>query len=223
MLDRKFILENAALVTQNCLNRGVAVDVRVSSRWKTTARPRKPRSTSSINRPTKSPSRSAARRILPERERARKKAERCGDRTAALQAELDATSALVRDPSLDSEYDPSRRSGRKGRRGQPRVVSRTDAAAPIRLRAAGPRAVGRAARSDRSGGGRPGDRPWIYFLKNEAVLLELALQRYALDVLLAEGFTPMITPTWPAIRCSKASASSRVVRKRKFTALKIAT
>ena len=34
----------------------------------------------------------------------------------------------------------------------------------------------------------------FYFLKNEAVLLELALQRYALDVLLREGFTPTITP-----------------------------
>jgi seryl-tRNA synthetase len=34
----------------------------------------------------------------------------------------------------------------------------------------------------------------FYFLKNEAVLLELALQRYALDLLVAEGFTPTITP-----------------------------
>lgn len=34
----------------------------------------------------------------------------------------------------------------------------------------------------------------FYFLKNEAVLLELALQRYALDVLLDEGFVPMATP-----------------------------
>ena len=34
----------------------------------------------------------------------------------------------------------------------------------------------------------------FYFLKNEAVLLELALERYALEVLLAEGFTPMTTP-----------------------------
>jgi seryl-tRNA synthetase len=34
----------------------------------------------------------------------------------------------------------------------------------------------------------------FYFLKNEAVLLELALQRYALDALLAEGFTPYVTP-----------------------------
>ena len=34
----------------------------------------------------------------------------------------------------------------------------------------------------------------FYFLRNDAVLLELALQRYALDVLLNEGFTPTITP-----------------------------
>jgi len=34
----------------------------------------------------------------------------------------------------------------------------------------------------------------FYFLKNEAVLLELALQRYAVEVLQQEGFTLLITP-----------------------------
>ncbi len=34
----------------------------------------------------------------------------------------------------------------------------------------------------------------FYYLKNGAVLLELALQRYALDVLLEDGFTPYVTP-----------------------------
>ncbi|MCL1817290.1 MAG: serine--tRNA ligase [Spirochaetaceae bacterium] len=34
----------------------------------------------------------------------------------------------------------------------------------------------------------------FYYLKNEAVFLELALTRYALDVLARHGFTPMITP-----------------------------
>lgn len=34
----------------------------------------------------------------------------------------------------------------------------------------------------------------FYFLKNEAVLLELALQRYAVDLLIREGFTPTTTP-----------------------------
>jgi seryl-tRNA synthetase len=34
----------------------------------------------------------------------------------------------------------------------------------------------------------------FYFLVGDAVLLELALQRYAVDLLLREGFTPMATP-----------------------------
>jgi seryl-tRNA synthetase len=34
----------------------------------------------------------------------------------------------------------------------------------------------------------------FYFLKNEAALLELALQQYAMELLLREGFTPMVTP-----------------------------
>jgi seryl-tRNA synthetase len=34
----------------------------------------------------------------------------------------------------------------------------------------------------------------FYYLKNEAVLLELGLIRYALDALMREGFTPMMTP-----------------------------
>jgi len=34
----------------------------------------------------------------------------------------------------------------------------------------------------------------FYYLKNEAVLIDLALVRYALDVVIARGFTPTITP-----------------------------
>ncbi|MDH5307749.1 MAG: serine--tRNA ligase, partial [Myxococcales bacterium] len=34
----------------------------------------------------------------------------------------------------------------------------------------------------------------FYYLKNEAVLLELALQRFALDLLIEEGFEPIMTP-----------------------------
>ncbi len=34
----------------------------------------------------------------------------------------------------------------------------------------------------------------FYYLKNEAALLEVALQRFALEVLLEEGFTPVVTP-----------------------------
>jgi seryl-tRNA synthetase len=37
-------------------------------------------------------------------------------------------------------------------------------------------------------------RQKFYFLKNEAVLLELALVQYAMGILIAEGYTPIITP-----------------------------
>lgn len=46
---------------------------------------------------------------------------------------------------------------------------------------------------DFEAGARVAGQKW-YYLKNEAVLLELALQRYALDILLDEGFTPYVTP-----------------------------
>ncbi len=36
--------------------------------------------------------------------------------------------------------------------------------------------------------------PKFYYLKNQAVFLELALIRYALDIVQKKGFTPMITP-----------------------------
>ncbi len=47
--------------------------------------------------------------------------------------------------------------------------------------------------ADFESGARVAGQKW-YYLKNEAVLLEIALQRYALDVLIEEGFTPYTTP-----------------------------
>jgi seryl-tRNA synthetase len=46
---------------------------------------------------------------------------------------------------------------------------------------------------DFDGGARVAGQKF-YYLKNEAVLLELGLQRFALDILLEEGFTPYLTP-----------------------------
>jgi len=50
--------------------------------------------------------------------------------------------------------------------------------------------------------------PKFYFLKREAVLLDLALQRFALDVLLREGFTPYATPDLARRRIVDAMAFS---------------
>jgi seryl-tRNA synthetase len=50
--------------------------------------------------------------------------------------------------------------------------------------------------------------PKFYYLKNAAVLLELALQRFALDLLVEEGFTPFITPDLARRRIVDAFAFS---------------
>lgn len=36
--------------------------------------------------------------------------------------------------------------------------------------------------------------PKFYYLKNQAVILQMALERYALDIVIRHGFTPFITP-----------------------------
>jgi seryl-tRNA synthetase len=36
--------------------------------------------------------------------------------------------------------------------------------------------------------------PKFYYLKNEAVVLQMALERYAMDIVMKHGFTPFITP-----------------------------
>jgi seryl-tRNA synthetase len=46
---------------------------------------------------------------------------------------------------------------------------------------------------DFEAGAQVAGQKW-YYLRNEAVLLDLALQRFALDVLISEGFTPVATP-----------------------------
>ena len=46
---------------------------------------------------------------------------------------------------------------------------------------------------DFESGARVAGQKW-YYLKNEAVLLELALQRFSMDVVLEAGFTPYTTP-----------------------------
>jgi seryl-tRNA synthetase len=46
---------------------------------------------------------------------------------------------------------------------------------------------------DFESGAKVAGQKW-YYLKNEAVLLDLALQRFALDILIEEGFTPFATP-----------------------------
>ena len=87
---------------------------------------------------------------------------------------------------------PRRAGGRRGRR--PRAASRRRRyRASTSRRATTWRWPRGSTAIDFEGGARVAGQKW-YFLKNDLVLLELALQRYALDVLLEDGFTPFVTP-----------------------------
>ena len=51
----------------------------------------------------------------------------------------------------------------------------------------------------------------FYYLKNEAVRLELALVQYAMQTLLAEGFTPIITPDLARVEVLEGIGKTGVV------------
>ncbi len=63
----------------------------------------------------------------------------------------------------------------------------------------------------------------FYYLKREAAMLEVGLQRFALDQLLPEGFVPVVTPDLARPRSSRAWASARVAKRPRSTPWRITT
>jgi seryl-tRNA synthetase len=195
MLDRKFIAENAELVRQNCANRGVDVDI---NRFVVLEHSRKGKQTRleernpTANEVTKS---IGAAKDDAQREALKAEGRRLRELVAEAREELDM---------INEELDALHR----------RIPNLSHPDAPIGADESANRELfqGKTARPEFSfqpqdhvelaqrldlidfeGGARVAGHGF-YFLRNELVLLELALQRYALDVLLAEGFTPTVTP-----------------------------
>jgi len=195
MLDRKFIVENADLVKTNCENRGVRADVDRFVELETRRREMQTR-LEDLNR--------QAKQVGAWRKRAKDRAERqplidegrrLREETAALKedldglaAELDAIHRAI--PNLshpDAPVGADDKANLEVGRGKTPVpqldfepLDHVALAEKLDLVdfEAGARVAGHG----------------FYFLKNEAVLLELALQRYAVELLMREGFTPMCTP-----------------------------
>lgn len=194
MLDRKFIAENAELVKQNIVNRGAKVDIDRFLELETLRKTRKVE-VDELNRRANEVSKSIGKAPdAQEREARKEEGRRLREQTAAIEAELaaieaDQTAIARTIPNMthpDAPIGPPEAS-REVARGQTPVpqfdfqpLDHVELGERLGLIdfEAGARVAGHG----------------FYFLKNEAVLLELALQRYALDVLLAEGFSPMITP-----------------------------
>ena len=196
MLDRKFIIENAELVKQNCCRRGAKADVdrfvALDGRRKTLQA-----EVEQLNRQANELSKSIGKaKDAAEREALKDQGRDFREQTAA---------------APEANWTPSRPSRRPSTARSPTSRIPTPRSAPTTRPTSNCSAARRRCRQfdfkpldhvelgekldlvDFEGGARVAGHGF-YFLKNEAVLLELALQRYALEVLLGEGFTPMTTP-----------------------------
>ena len=195
MLDRRFVAENSDLVRQNCRERGVSVDL---DRFLALEGQRKKQQVEvdELNRQANEVSKAIGKaKDAAEREARKEEGRRLREATAARQAELEQTlsdsEAILRAmPNLSHPAAPrgaDEQASVEVRRGQ--HVPRRFEFAPLDHVALGERLE----MFDLEGGAKVAGHGF-YFLKNDAVLLDLALQRYAVDRLIAEGFTPTITP-----------------------------
>ena len=195
MLDRKFIVENAAAVKQNCIDRGATADV---DRLVTLDEQRREKLNESqeFNRQANQVSQSIGKaKDAAEREALKEEGRRLRELKDAAQKEHDELDAEVlaiqsQIPNLshpDAPIGKDDKANLEIRQGQhaPRqfdfpVLDHVELAEKLDL-------------IDFEGGARVAGHGF-YFLKNDAVLLELALQRYAIGLLMQEGFTPVSTP-----------------------------
>jgi len=194
MLDRKFIVENADRIKTNCAQRGIKCDVdRLVERE--TARRQQLLIVEEANRKANETAKMIGKaKDAAEREAMKEEGRRLREQKDAAQAEHDQLDAEARaiqatipnlthpDAPVGGEHD-----AREVKRG----------ATPVRqldFKAVDHVTLGeKLGLVDFEAGARTTGHGF-YFLKNDAVLLDLALQRYALDVLIAEGFTLTTTP-----------------------------
>ncbi|NOY28935.1 MAG: serine--tRNA ligase [Planctomycetes bacterium] len=194
MLDKKFILENAALVQKNCTDRGVQVDLDRYVALETEYR-QLLQSTEELSRQANLVSKSIGKsKDDAEREERKNEGRRLREEKDAKQNELDRIAAeagaIYRSmPNLTHPEVP---------------IGGEDCSNELRRGATEIKPMGFPVQDhvelaqqhdliDFEGGARVAGNGF-YFLKNEAVLLELALQQYAIELLVGEGFTPTITP-----------------------------
>ncbi|MDG2384077.1 MAG: serine--tRNA ligase [Pirellulaceae bacterium] len=195
MLDRKFIVEHAGAVKQNCTNRGLPADVDRYVELDQLCREQAQR-VQDLNRQANEVSKTIGKAKDAEEREARKNEGR------QLREQKD---------KAQSEHDELLNQLTEIQRGIPNIAHPD---APIGKDDKANLEVARGDHEPKSFDFKPLDHVDLgekldlfdfeagakttghgfYFLKNDAVLLELALQRYALEVLMQEGFTLLTTP-----------------------------
>ncbi len=195
MLDRKFIVDHADEVRQNCDHRGVHADVSRLVELELLRRD-KQKEVEDLNRRANEVSKSIGQAQNPDMREARKEEGRqLRERKEQTQREVDRLDAEVAQiqagiPNMSHQDAPigaddgANLELRRGRH-EPRkfdfpVLDHVELGERLDL-------------IDFEGGAKIAGHGF-YFLRNEAVLLELALQQFATRMLIAEGFTPVLTP-----------------------------
>jgi len=195
MLDRKFIVENLAAVKDNCRARGMDVDVDRFVQLENERKACQGR-VDDLNRQANEVSKSIGKaKDAAEREARKDEGRRLRDQRDAAQTEFDRITAEAETlwraiPNMAHPEAPvgaDDAANLELRRGQTPVpkfdfmpLDHVELGQRLDL-------------IDFEGGAKVAGHGF-YFLKNEAVLLELALQQFAVSLLVGEGFTPIITP-----------------------------
>jgi seryl-tRNA synthetase len=194
VLDRRFVADNIDLVTANCRNRGSAADV---ARFADLDRLRRQlqADVDRLNHEAGQISKSIGKAAdAAEREARKAEGRRLREEVGAIEERLAKITAEAEDilrqmPNLTHPAAPLG--------GEDAAVELRRGKTPLPTFAFPARdhvALGEALDLfDFEAGGRVAGHGF-YFLLNDAVLLDLALQRYALDLLMREGFTAMTTP-----------------------------
>ena len=195
MLDRKFILENLEAVKTNCANRGVQVDVDALVGIEQ-ERKAKLKEAEEYNRQANEMSKLIGKAASDtERNELKDQGRKLRELKDAAQGahdrlEVEMQAILTRIPNMAHPSAPIGRDDQANlevARGKT-AIPHFDYAPKDHLE------LGRALDMiDFEGGARVAGAGF-YFLKNEAVLLELALQQFAVQQLVQRGFTPITTP-----------------------------
>lgn len=194
MLEKRFILDNIDAVQQNCENRGVKADVARYAKLETECRQLQ-QEIEELSRQANLVSKSIGKaKDDDEREQRKEEGRQLREQKDKKQAEMDRIAAeagaIYRSlPNLTHPESPigGEEHSREIRTGELEVkrfsfpvLDHVELAQQHKL-------------VDFEGGARIAGHGF-YFLQNEAVLLELALQQYAMELLVGEGFVPTITP-----------------------------
>ena len=193
MLDRRFVTDNINLVAENCRLRGASVDVGKFAELDLLRR-KLQLDIDRLNQEAGRVSKSIGKVSEDEREPLKIEGRRLREEASVLQAKqaevLEESDKILRSiPNLTHSEAPhgGEEDAAEVRRGSSPIPSFTfnprdhvELGENLKLFdfEAGSRVAGHG----------------FYFLTNDGVLLELALQKYAIDLLMQEGFTVMTTP-----------------------------